>query len=185
MRGYKAPRPVAEHRLVVGLLLRLALSRHTKCVGLLAGLPVTHWATVPSLPAKTAEHPLRALVTGHASGVEVSLTAAARVLQPRAVNQSHFSCGLSLPKESHVLIIDDTWATGGHAQSAALALRAAGATRVSVLVVARWLKEDYGDNKQFIDGLRGRDYDPSLCPWTTALKFLDFCSSVGLFVGFL
>jgi predicted amidophosphoribosyltransferase len=104
MRGYKAPQPVAEHRLVVGLLLHLALSGHTKCAGLLAGLPV----------------------------------------------------------------IDDTWTTGGHAQSAALALRVAGATRVSVLVVARWLKEDYGDNKQFIDDLRGRDYDPSICPWTGA-----------------
>jgi hypothetical protein len=30
MRGYKAFQPVAEHRLVVGLLLRLALEGHTK-----------------------------------------------------------------------------------------------------------------------------------------------------------
>jgi hypothetical protein len=168
MRGYKAPRPVAEHRQVVGLLLHLALTRHTKCAGLLAGLPVTHWAVVPSLPAKAAGHPLRALVTGHASGAELTLLAAARAPQPRAVNPAHFSCGMPLPGESHVLVIDDTWATGGHAQSAALTLRAASANRVSVLVVARWLKEDYGDNKQFIDTLRGRDYDPSVCPWTGA-----------------
>ena len=166
MRGYKAPRPVAEHRLVVGLLLHLALSRHTKCAGPLAGLPVTHWAAVPSLPAKTTEHPLRRLVTGTASGIEVTLTAATQAPQPRAVNAAHFSCGASLPQESHVLVVDDTWATGGHAQSAALALRSAGAARVSVLVVARWLKEDYRDNKQFIASLRDRDYDPSMCPWT-------------------
>jgi hypothetical protein len=36
MRGYKAFRQVAEHRLVVGLLLRLALEGHTKCAGKLA-----------------------------------------------------------------------------------------------------------------------------------------------------
>jgi hypothetical protein len=62
----------------------------------------------------------------------------------------------------------DTWATGGHVQSAVLALREAGAARVSVLVVARWLKEDYGDNKSFIGELADRDYDPRTCPWTGA-----------------
>jgi hypothetical protein len=168
MRGYKALRPVDEHRRVVGLLVGLALRRHAKCAGILAGLPVTHWATVPSLPAKPGEHPLRSLVAGQAFGTEVTLVAAARVQQPRTVNPDHFTCGISLATESHVLVIDDTWATGGHAQSATLALRRAGASRVSVLVVARWLREDYKDNKQFIDDLRTRDYNPSICPWTGA-----------------
>ncbi len=65
-----------------------------------------------------------------------------------------------------MLLIDDTWTTGGHAQSAVLALRRAGAAWVSVLVVGRWLKEDYGDNREFIANLG--DYDPCLCPWTGA-----------------
>jgi adenine/guanine phosphoribosyltransferase-like PRPP-binding protein len=73
---------------------------------------------------------------------------------------------MRLPQGSHVLLIDDTWASGGHAQSAVLALRAAGASRVSVLVVARWLKEDYGENKQFIVDLANCDYNPLICPWT-------------------
>ena len=168
MRGYKAVRPVAEHRLVVGLLLRLALEGHTKCAGTLAGRSVTHWTTVPSLPAKPDEHPLRGLVVGHAHGTEVPLAATARVQQPRAVNPDHFTCGVCLPEESHVLVIDDTWTTGGHAQSAVLAVRKAGAGRVSALIVARWLKEDFMDNNQFIADLRNRDYDPSTCPWTGA-----------------
>jgi hypothetical protein len=57
---------------------------------------------------------------------------------------------------------------GGHAQSAALALRKAGASHVSALIVARWLKEDFGGNKQFIEDLRNRDYNPGVCPWTGA-----------------
>jgi len=65
-----------------------------------------------------------------------------------------------------VLLIDDTWTSGGHAHSAALSLRNAGAARVSVLVVARWLKEDYGNNKQFLADLAARDFDPRICPWT-------------------
>jgi phosphoribosylpyrophosphate synthetase len=86
--------------------------------------------------------------------------------QPRAVNLRHFSCDLSLPAGSHVLLIDDTWATGGHAHSAALALRKVGARTVSLLVVARWLKEDYGGNRSFIADLARRDFNPQTCPWT-------------------
>ena len=65
-----------------------------------------------------------------------------------------------------MLLVDDTWARGGHAQSAVLALRAAGAARVSVLVAARWINEDFGANATFIRGLADRDYDPAVCPWT-------------------
>jgi len=166
MRGYKAPQPVTEHRQVVALLLLVALESHTRCAEALAGLPVTHWAIVPSLPAKQSAHPLRSLVVGRAKGAEVPLAAASSVQQPRAVNADHFTCGLRLPQDSHVLLIDDTWATGGHVQSAVLALREAGAARVSVLVVARWLKEDYGANNRFIANLANRDYEPGICPWT-------------------
>jgi len=168
MRGYKARPPVAEHRMVVGLLLLLALEGHTKCAGTLSGRPVTHWAIVPSLPARSYEHPLRRLVIDRAPGIEVPLVAAAQVSHPRTVDPDHFTCAVRLPHGAHVLLIDDTWTTGGHAQSAVLALRKAGASRVSVLVVARWLKEDYGDNKRFIAELATRDYDPLICPWTGA-----------------
>lgn len=166
MRGYKAPTPVAEHRQVVALLLLVALENHTRCAEVLAGRPVTHWAVVPSLPAKPSAHPLRSLVAGRAKGIEVALAAAASVHQPRALNSDHFTCSTRLPHGSHTLLIDDTWATGGHVQSAALALRMAGAMHVSALVVARWLNEDYGDNKSFIAGLADRDYNPLTCPWT-------------------
>jgi hypothetical protein len=82
MRGYKAPQPVTEHQQVVALLLLVALENHIRCGETLAGLPVTHWAVVPSLPAKPSAHPLRSLVAGRANGAEVPLTAATRVERP-------------------------------------------------------------------------------------------------------
>lgn len=166
MRGYKARPPVTEHRQVVGLLLRLALERHTRCAETLSAHLVTHWAVIPSLPRKPHAHPLHRLVSGHAQGTEAPLVAAIAAEQPRAIEAAHFTCAVPLPSTSHVLLIDDTWTTGGHAQSAALALRRAGAARVSVLVVARLLKEDYGDNKRFIADMRTRDFNPRICPWT-------------------
>lgn len=166
MRGYKAPKPLEEHRAIVALLLLAALSRHAQCPGVLAGTPGTHWATVPSLPAKPGEHPFHAIVSKIAPWTEVPLTAAASAPQPRVISREHFHASGQLPVDAHVLLLDDTWATGGHAQSAVLGLRAAGAAHVSLLVVARWIKADFGDNAAFLRGLADRDYDPEVCPWT-------------------
>lgn len=166
MHGYKAPRPLEEHRGIVALLLLLALSRHAQCPSALAGTAVTHWATVPSLPTKPGEHPLHATVSKIAPWPEIPLAAAARVPQPRVISPEHFrACGPPM-QGAHLLLIDDTWTTGGHAQSAVLALRAVGATHVSLLVVARWIKEGYGDNAAFLRSFADRDFDPGLCPWT-------------------
>ena len=166
MRGYKAQRPVNEHVSIVIMLILLALSMHEHCPAVLGGARVTHWATVPSLPAKPDEHPLHRIISRAGMGAEVRLIPAANVQHPRDVNPGHFSTDDRLPQGSHVLVIDDTWAGGGHAQSAALALHRAGARRVSLLVVARWIKEDFGDNANFLRKLSGRDYDPAICPWT-------------------
>lgn len=170
MRGYKAePRPVAEHRNIVALLCLLGLAQHGQCAGRLAGTAVTHWMTVPSLPPKPGEHPLRRLVAQAAAGQEVRLTAQP-TLSPRAFNAAHFSCP-PLPHGAHVLVLDDTWAGGGHAQSAAAAARAAGATQVSVLVVARWIDpawsiDRYGTNAAFLKERCAGAFDPTVCPWT-------------------
>ena len=175
MQGYKARPPVPEHRTIVALLVLLGLARHAGCVARAGpagragpgGLPVTHWATVPSLPAAPGEHPLHAIVSRLAPGREAVLAAADEVGYPRDLDPGHFRAA-ALPAASHVLLVNDTWARGGHAQSAVLALRAAGAARVSVLVAARWINEDFGGNAAFIRGLADRDYDPALCPWTGA-----------------
>jgi hypothetical protein len=45
-----------------------------------------------------------------------------------------------------VLLIDDTWTTGANAQSAAAALKAAGAERVAALVIGRYVNREWGHN---------------------------------------
>ena len=70
MQGYKARPPVPEHAAIVTLLVLLGLARHGGCAAQ-AGpgcVPVTHWATVPSLPAAPGEHPLHAIVSRLAPG---------------------------------------------------------------------------------------------------------------------
>jgi orotate phosphoribosyltransferase len=66
----------------------------------------------------------------------------------------------------HVVVIDDVWTTGSNAQSASLALRRAGASAVSVIVIARWLNPRHPLCARLIrDGLRN-EYDPLVCPVT-------------------
>jgi hypothetical protein len=167
MRGYKASPPVQEHVAIVAVMSILGLTLHEDCAGAVVGKPVTHWATVPSLPAKPGIHPLRQLVSQVASGEMTQIRASAEPKHYRGLDAANFEAD-PLPAGSHVLLMDDTWATGGHAQSAALALRSAGAEKVSILVIARWIKPEFGDNEAFIRERLTVDYDPLLCPWTGA-----------------
>jgi hypothetical protein len=174
MRGYKAqPRPVQEHRDVVALTAILGLGLHSGCAGRLMGNAITHWAAIPSMPAKAGEHPLRQLVTQAAPGLECKLQGAPTASNSRAVSSEHFWMP-AVPQGAHVLLIDDTWTSGGHAQSAVLAARGAGAAHVSVLVVARWIEPGWAvldgerkiDPETYLRGLSTDDYDPLICPWT-------------------
>jgi predicted amidophosphoribosyltransferase len=176
MRGYKARPPVPQHRKVVALLVATALSLHTRCAGRLAGADVTHAVAVPSLPRADATHPLERIVSRalavtpgtRSVGMLPRVAAeAADVRDAREVNPGHYTAATPVPG-GHVLVVDDTWVGGGHAQSAALAARAAGAHQVSVLVGARWMRRDWPPSDAFIRArlLDAPPYDPRRCPWT-------------------
>jgi len=47
---------------------------------------------------------------------------------------------------ARVLVVDDTWTTGAHAQSASCGLKAADAAAVGVLAIGRSFTTDYRDN---------------------------------------
>jgi hypothetical protein len=169
MHGYKAGSDgVEEHKTLVALLGLVGIGRHTGCAGRLAGTPATHWATVPSLRGRPGPHPLRRLLLPATSGEEVPLTAGVIAIDPRSVDPRHFISPTLQGPRPHVLLLDDTWTSGGHVQSAALALRAAGADVVSVLLLARWLNPNPRSplTGTFIRDRLTRDYNPAACPWT-------------------
>ena len=167
MRGYKAARPLKEHHAVVSLLALSGIGLHGGCAGAIAGLPVTHWTAVPSLPQKQIPHPFHRIVSSALpNGQEIVLRAMPDVGDPRTTSADHFNTHAELRPHSHVLVLDDTWAQGGHAQSAALTLRRAGAANVSIMTAARWLNPGFGNNGQFISERLNEDFDPQRCPWT-------------------
>ena len=167
MHGYKDPSPYEGSVRVVTLMLAYALNRHQACLSGSAGAP-THWAVVPSLKHPGVDHRLAQITRPLMPRMpEIPLLAAAAPVNPRGFTPSNYLVpDYASVQGSHVLLLDDTWTTGGHVQSASAALKQAGADRVTALVLARWLDPAWAGTKAFIDHRLARDFDPDLCPFT-------------------
>lgn len=170
MRGYKAPTPVGIHVQVVKALLAVGLLGHRECDLRLAGVDSGLWATVPSTKTPDVEHPVHSLVVGlgFPKELEVVVSPASRLPNDRGLDPRSFAVS-RFARRAHVTLIDDSWVTGGRAQSIAASLRNAGAGSVSILTVARVLNPTFGPNPPFIrKRLLRADFDPLVCPWTGA-----------------
>lgn len=171
MRGYKEGRSIQDSEAIL-LLLLLGLS-HNGCASKAVGCAFTHWASVPSLQHFDREHPLHR-VAHQMPGlpkvqVEVPASEAGKAAdhnEARRFNPGHYDVVSAIPAGSHVLVIEDTWVSGGHAQSVAAALKNAGADKVSILAIARWLDMDDSRTRRiYHDSLEPRPYDSTVCPW--------------------
>jgi orotate phosphoribosyltransferase len=78
---------------------------------------------------------------------------------PRRFDARRFEAVRTLNGEG-VLLIDDTWTTGASAQSAAAALKAAGAGPVGAAVIGRHVNRNWHDNDRQLDAL---PFDWSQC----------------------
>lgn len=136
---YKAGRPgsdAAGMRLLS--LLLVFLHDHGRSVWHRAGMTSpTHACVVPSGRCRPGPHPLQVLVSPYLALPWVSLSPP-RDGDPwaRSLDPERFRAGHPLPGAA-VLLLDDTWASGGSAQSAAVALKRAGARSVAVVVIGR------------------------------------------------
>ena len=171
MRGYKDGNSSPDSDAIL-LLLLLALS-HNGCATKAVGSAFTHWASVPSLQHFDREHPLHRIAHQMpglpAAQIDVQASAAGKAAdynEARRFNAGHYDVVSAIQSGSHVLVIEDTWVSGGHAQSAAAALKNAGAEKVSILAIARWLDLDDPRTRQIShDVLESRLYDYTVCPW--------------------
>lgn len=169
LKGYKRLDGAVARRLRVGLaaVLWRYLESHERCLARAAGVRTFDLVcTVPSGDrGRDQGHPLRWIVgelvaptrTRHErllirSSVEVPT----REFHPGKYQPVHELDGRS------VLLIDDTWTTGANAQSAAAALKAAGAGTVAAVVVGRHLNREWHENDRRLRGLT-RPFDWERC----------------------
>lgn len=173
MYGYKSAAPGPSHVRIVRTLVALGLLGHIGCAAALVGVTTTHWATVPSLRNIGSNHPFREIlrtILPDEREIVVSATEAAAnksVQERRRFEPAYYALGTAVPKDIHVMVIDDTYTSGAHAQSVALKLKQAGASKASVLTVARWLDMEKEPVKRFYkDHVRDNPFDAMACPWT-------------------
>lgn len=159
----RAAPAVSQLSAILGRFLEL----HEACVAAAAG--VDRFELVTTVPSsdliRDESHPLRRIV-----GEIVGPTRHRheRLLRPTSapVESHHFDvrrCAATRPLHgADVLLIDDTWTTGASAQSAAAALRVAGARTVAVVVIGRHLNRDWYENDRHLAELSTR-FDWSTC----------------------
>ncbi len=169
MYGYKAPRPQPTHVNVVKSLLALAIIGHTDCdLKLASNARVFQWTTVPSTRDPVREHPLHALVHPlFAPGYELPVRGVQGATKDRAIRPQNYEALGHISPKTHVVVIDDSWVSGGSAQSVASAVRNAGAASVSILAVARILDPSWSTTTDFLrQGRLAQDFGYKVCPWT-------------------
>jgi hypothetical protein len=150
---------------IVRETLRLGVSLHEQCVGTMVGQPVSARVVIPSLTSRIGIHPMLSIADTLGLAGDVVLRPALDARCDRVVDPEKFIIHGAVSGR-HVLVLDDVWTTGSNAQSAALALRRAGAAAVSVVVIARWLNPLHPLSATFIRERLREDYNPLVCPVT-------------------
>lgn len=176
LAGYKRHNGSAARRLAVQLaaVLWRFLDVHETCLTRAAG--VGSFSVVTTVPSGDHErdraHPLRWIV-GDVVGVTRDrhrrlLKRSSCQVAPRAFAPERFMTEPSLSGEA-VLLIDDMWTTGANAQSAAAALKAAGAGPVAAVVIGRHVNREWGENDQRLRALTPFEWCRCcLCPQPVA-----------------
>jgi hypothetical protein len=143
------------------------LREHEACLGRIAGAHAFDLVTtVPSSdPDRDATHPLRRIVGADVGATRdryVPLLARSGTPVPaRTVDPGKYSPTRDLHGDA-ILLVDDTWTSGANAQSAAGALKTAGAGPVGILVIGRHIQEAYRNNAARLRALP-RPFDWSVC----------------------
>lgn len=142
-------------------MLSAFLREHGSRVWRSAGMPGAPGlaAVVPSGQGRPGPHPLSGLVAACVDVPMVGLSAApAAAGRGRGLGDGAAAGWLTVTGSvagADVLLVDDTWVSGGSAQSAAAALKAAGARRVALVVLGRHLDPADPRSAEFLRGLRG------------------------------
>ncbi|GLZ37654.1 hypothetical protein [Actinokineospora sp. NBRC 105648] len=173
VRAYKQePWPVRKCATDLASMVSVATRLHGNCIADAHG-PCSAITFVPSVRHPGTDHPVVTLarqVSGlgvdRAAHVVLGLGPGSDPGYDRTVRADRFELSgqnRSRVRGRHVMVVDDTWTSGAKVQSAAVALRDAGAEHVTALVVGRWCDYRAPDHKAMLDSL-DTPYDALVCP---------------------
>lgn len=109
-------------------------------------------AVVPSGQGRPGAHPLVSIVRSCVNLPLIRLSIAPGVIHVRGVDADWLRV-TGCAAGADVLVVDDTWVSGGSAQSAAAALKLAGARRVAIVVLGRHVNPAHPSSARFLAAL--------------------------------
>ncbi|MEU0407899.1 hypothetical protein ABZ307_08735 [Streptomyces griseorubiginosus] len=158
-------------RMGLAAVLWRFLALHEGCIAAHCAVPGFDIVTTAPSTSGRENHPLRTIA---AEMVEVTRDRYRDLLTPTpdaaalGRNPSRSRYASEALWGENVLVIDDTWTSGNHVQSASAALKAAGAGSVAVVVLGRHLNISYGDTATLVEQARLRRFSWNVCvlrPW--------------------
>ncbi len=160
-KSWPAP-PSASARTALLILLLVFLRDHGACVWRRAGMPgPDRLAVVPAGFGRPGPHPLLEMVSPYLRLPLIPL-AIRPGEQGRDLSVDRFGVGAPAAGAS-VLLLDDSWVSGASAQSAAAALKLAGARRVAAVLLGRHVNPADPATAAFAARLAVARYNPSSC----------------------
>jgi predicted amidophosphoribosyltransferase len=166
-----SPDPNVRGRLELRLaaVLWRFLGEHEQCVARACRVPQFDIVTtVPGTKQRSGDHPL-ARIVGTTVGQTKERYEQLLVLGDLGRASSHevrpdrYRAVRPLTDRPAVLLIDDTWTTGGNAQSASIALRAAGASTVAIIAIGRHFDRAFGSCEDYYKRARARRFRWETC----------------------
>jgi hypothetical protein len=177
LTGYKSGRnsvsSLRQFRLVLGAVIWRWVDAHERCMAREIGLDGDAFDVVTTVPSGSIErdegHPLRGIVGGLVTPLsprfERVLRRSAKEVPKREVDPEKYTVPESQDiRGKSILLVEDAWVTGSNAESAAGALKAAGAAKVAVLVVGRVLDPRSVDTESRFEALSAI-FDWDWCPY--------------------
>ncbi len=154
LRQYKdaaAPKARAYMMTRLAAILWRFLEAHESHVAVAAEAQKGHFDVVVTVPSSTPERDeqrsMLRWIVGEGCGptserYERVLRATGKTVPGRAFDPIRYTATESLDGLD-VLLVDDTWAAGGHAQSAGFTLKEAGARKVGLVAIGRHVRPDW------------------------------------------
>jgi hypothetical protein len=144
-------RTAHSQRIRLAGLITMFLGRHGQCV---ASAGWDQVAIVPSLRDREGAHPLWSVIRMIENLSEVLVDALRPGPGASRIERNHgrpdaFEVERRLVEGKRILL-DDTYTSGAHLQSACVGLRAAGAAQVVPVVVGRRLRRDWADSRMLL-----------------------------------
>lgn len=144
---------------IVAAILWRFLAHHERCLATAAG--IDHFDIVTAVPSsdrrRDEHHPLPwivgELVAPTRGRYQRLLRPGQGDIPPRTFSDAKFEATTKPLQRHAILLIDDTWTTGASAQSAAAALKAAGAGPIAAVVIGRHLNREWHQNDRRLRGI--------------------------------